>query len=160
LGDGVRPFLGVNLRGDRPLTEVKDAKGGTCWRLPLRAWPSGNFKISFRFRPGEASGETRPIIEKRGGQDGPSLAILGDNRLEIAYSATGPTPWKPIRHSAKGLTPLEAGRWHEIVLESDCRVFRLVLDGREDARVELPPLRVYGNLTVLLHGDWDDFVVE
>ena len=160
LGDGVRPFPGVNLRGDRPLTEVKDAKGGTCWRLPLRAWPSGNFKISFRFRPGEASGETRPIIEKRGGQDGPSLAILGDNRLEIAYSATGPTPWKPIRHSAKGLTPLEAGRWHEIVLESDCRVFRLVLDGREDARVELPPLRVYGNLTVLLHGDWDDFVVE
>ena len=29
----------------------------------------------------------------------------------------------------------------EIVLESDCRVFRLVLDGREDARVELPPLK-------------------
>lgn len=142
----------TNLTGERCW---KRTTKGNC--LPLRMWPSGNFKITFRWRQRKDLKCDNYIIEKVGWQDGPEVSVGETGCAVVSYSAIDV---KPLKFVIAGKTVVADGKWHSVELESDCKRMKLRVDGKDDGFVDLPPLRSYGNLSVYLHGDWDDLRIE
>lgn len=111
--------------------------------LPVKEWPMGAFTLRCVVRPLVNDGKAHPLLVRGGWQEGPDLLLRPDGRLEAGYSGgVGATAFRLAVMSKKELT---MGKPVRVEVHSDCRRFRLVLDGVEQSAGDLRPVRTYGN---------------
>ena len=149
--------LDKSLYGDfgfRAAMEKTTANGGMTTVMPLHVWPMAPGSVSFEILAQDVSTNKCAVIVREGFQEGFSLNLLEDGRLEAVWSGgcKGPV-WKQEiarTYALESRRPIRDGQWHRVVLENDLRKIRIVIDGQIDAERDAEPFRAYGRCTVVL----------
>ena len=130
-------------------------KGKDVLRLPSRTWPVGGFgHIGFILNPDAFTGEKQSVIHKDGWIDGVSVALLPAGEIEVTreYNADPQHETVHGKDILVGRTKLTAGCWTRVEIDGTAAELVLRLDGKEDGRISLKPIRSYGNGRVYLGG--------
>ncbi len=127
--------------------------GNSSFRLRRLGWPvSGHGRIEFWLKPDDFNGKKQSVIYKSGWQDGISVNLLEDGRIEVVRSFGKGLTETILHESFAGGTALTPGRWHKVEIVGDAELLRIVLDGKEDGRMTPAVMRTYGPATVFLGG--------
>lgn len=122
-------------------------KGEKSVRMPLRSWPSGAYKINYKFTAPAAEGF---IIEHRSVQDGVGVRRLADGRVEVVRTS-GPRNEGGAREVLTSRAILAPNTVHTIQIICRRDSLALAIDGIDDSSCPLRPTTRYGNSTTILY---------
>jgi len=165
-GNGVEESGNFGVRIEPDLLSEKGVVGG-CLSftgektvlLPSRVWPIGGFgHIGFSLNPAPYAGVRQSVVFQDGWIDGVSVALLPGGELEVTreYNAD---PQQETVHGKDVLvsrTKLAPGRWTRVEIDGTSSELVLRLDGKEDGRIAVKPIRSYGNGRVHIGGGGED----
>ena len=119
--------------------------------LPQRRWPMGTFRMTLTLTPLAKQVVERQIITKNGWNEGPEFSLLADGRIKGTLnggSGRGITP--EFSYEVVSRQPLPIGQKSVIDVERTARQLALYVNGQLQQRVDVPPLRSFGNLSPAL----------
>ena len=119
--------------------------------LPQRRWPMGTFRMTLTLTPLAKQVVERQLIIKNGWNEGPEFSLLADGRIKVTLnggSGRGITP--EFSYEVVSRQPLPTGQKSVIDVERTARQLALYVNGKLQQRVNVPPLRSFGNLSPAL----------
>ncbi|MDD3155022.1 MAG: endo-1,3-alpha-glucanase family glycosylhydrolase [Victivallaceae bacterium] len=142
---------GRDLAGDMPVDPIPESlftdgfrgrglgfTGKEKLKMRLRTAPMGACTYDF-YMNWAAKGEKQSVISRTGWSDALNINVLSDGILEVVRNGAGKAA------VVRGTTPVLPGKWTHIRVEYDLRAIRILVDGKEDVRKEIPVVRSYGN---------------
>lgn len=121
-------------------------------KLPQRRWPMGPFRLACTLTPLAADGVDHPLLVKNGWNEGPELTLLADGRLKATLCGGSNRGWAAFAYDVVSRQPLARGRKAIVTLVRDGVRFALFVDGVLQQQVDVPPLRVFGNVSPTIYG--------
>ncbi len=161
-GDDALGFYTVNVPANLLMEGGFDGTGGALKftgqeKLPMRyrVWPGSSATIGLYLNPAPFQEKAQSVVFNSGWTDGISINLLSDGRVEALRTShvreNGPTEKKETERlvSKTALTP---GKWTHLEVTADSQTMKLYVDGKQEGKVQLKPVRSIGNCTVFLGG--------
>ena len=135
------------------LRTVRESFEGTPMnrpKLPVRRYPMGPFALTCAFTPNSFDGNDHDLLTPGGWNEGPSLRILADGRVEGIFSGGAKNQTGAFRYAVASKVPLRPHVKSRLRLVNDCRSLRLYVDGILQGETPVFPVRIYGNCSPTL----------